>query len=844
LANPNLNWSSNNTGILSVDNAGKVTARSFGSANIGATAAGNINTSIRLTVFPLGIRIEPAGPITASVGETIQFKATALDVNSQPLPAAPNQWTVSGANGGRINAARIDSNGRFEALGVSRASVRAEFNLPGASLVTNVWETIHVNIVPRRDYRIRPLLTANDVRHSFRLLNARPGEIAVNDSGQIAFVGLLDGIATGLLRYDRGRVDLLAAAGQPSPIGNTNNALIGFTDGPRPPSINNRGQVLTAFNLHPGIPPVIALATGDRVSYPVADGVSQIRRQSLNDEGDFVFLGTFQQAGLNTGALFKHSAGATELIVDQTRPLAGLDPPITIGDFALAGDGTVLFTAASGNTREFGLFRRQGFAAPAKIYAPGDVIDNQRITNIRSPIVFPGGMAFVADLQQGSSLVRVVNGRESRLSFQNVNRVLAGSLRGILFYAQQELYRWFDSAVTRVPLINQSTSTGEPIRDIDSVYETATGEIIAQVRTVENEFVVVKAGNPISTILQAGDPVHVSASPHFQPNRSLLRGPDNSIHLILGSPPSIFQINDSGFFPRIRAGEVPGGGNPNQGSTYSDTAGNLFFTSNGLFRLSPSNIERLFPQNWMTEDGLPAFVNNVLAVSGNGEFVFSANARGQQRFYLYHQGTTTAIYLQNQTPGIDFPNPVIGEMALDDNGRVLATMRASNDRRDGNRLFFYENGSWRALLTPRQDRLAGVLLERIGSVRARGGRYYTDLGFPGGDSSLYEFDGEWRVAIPFGAQTADGGLINGVGNQYDINTRGDIVFLSNHPGFSGIAARIGGTFRHIYSHPNPPPELSHLVSPLEVLIQEDGRIYFTAIDRDGRFGVYVAEPLF
>ena len=187
LSNAVINWSSGNTAIATVDSQGVVTGRGLGSADLFARA-GNVQAQARLTVLPLRIRMDPPGPLTVQVGEAVRFQAAALDANQQPLAAQPSQWQVFGANGGQINAARIDNNGQFRATGVAMVTVRATFNL-GGSQVPQVWETVDVSIVPKLDYAVRRVLSSSDVRHSFQLQPFPPsGTMSVNDAGQIAVV--------------------------------------------------------------------------------------------------------------------------------------------------------------------------------------------------------------------------------------------------------------------------------------------------------------------------------------------------------------------------------------------------------------------------------------------------------------------------------------------------------------------------------------------------------------------------------------------------------------------------------------------------------------------------------
>ena len=117
-ANKNVEWSSDNTAVATVDNAGKVTAVGAGSANITVTTADQGKTaSCTITVAQkvTGISLDKSEYTFDTIGETITLVAGILPEN-----AANKNVSWSSDN---TSVATVDNNGKVKAIGNGKANI-------------------------------------------------------------------------------------------------------------------------------------------------------------------------------------------------------------------------------------------------------------------------------------------------------------------------------------------------------------------------------------------------------------------------------------------------------------------------------------------------------------------------------------------------------------------------------------------------------------------------------------------------------------------------------------------------------------------------------------------------
>ncbi len=89
-------WSSDNTGVATVDSTGLVTAVAAGSANITATSEGQSGSSqVTVNPVPVGSVIVNPQDTTMTVGDSAQFSAQTLDSKGNPLNGRAVSWSTS-----------------------------------------------------------------------------------------------------------------------------------------------------------------------------------------------------------------------------------------------------------------------------------------------------------------------------------------------------------------------------------------------------------------------------------------------------------------------------------------------------------------------------------------------------------------------------------------------------------------------------------------------------------------------------------------------------------------------------------------------------------------------------
>lgn len=119
-------WSSSATNIATINSNGVATAVNTGTAQITASVTDPTqnppkvvtSTAATLTITPVvaSVTVQPASPPALPVGQTLQFTATVLDHNGNPVSGVVVAWQSSFAN-----VATIDSKG--VATGVSPGTV-------------------------------------------------------------------------------------------------------------------------------------------------------------------------------------------------------------------------------------------------------------------------------------------------------------------------------------------------------------------------------------------------------------------------------------------------------------------------------------------------------------------------------------------------------------------------------------------------------------------------------------------------------------------------------------------------------------------------------------------------
>jgi uncharacterized protein YjdB len=122
-----VSWSSDNTAVATVDNAGVVTGASAGTANITATSEGK-TASAPVTVNPTAITsVTVALASPTAIGSTTQASATFRDANGNIVPGKITGWSSD-----NTSVATVSASGVVSSVGLGTANITVTSDGPPA----------------------------------------------------------------------------------------------------------------------------------------------------------------------------------------------------------------------------------------------------------------------------------------------------------------------------------------------------------------------------------------------------------------------------------------------------------------------------------------------------------------------------------------------------------------------------------------------------------------------------------------------------------------------------------------------------------------------------------------
>ena len=375
-------WVSDDAEVVAVGQEGVARAGKIGIANVTVSIDG-ASTFLSLQVEPLRVDLAAAAS-EVFVGDSVQFTATPVDINGIPIADTEFRWNVLSPGGYSTQTASIDETGLMQALGAGPVSVQAVLDLYGDVVQTERRIASTQVVISRRpEFRLTRLLATDPIEDSFSIDPAGWVGLVANDSGQIAFVTPLGGLTSGLVRYDNGRLDLLASAGTPGVF--PQSVVQWF----RSVAIDNSGQVLNSREtlLHSLGRGSLVLSSLSGASVVLVFGQTlgifqeisnfTLSRHSLNDRGDIVFHGTYSLPGPIYGwnGIFKVVDGRLQVVWGNTLPLAEFPDGFDIDyDFGMDGSGVVYFIVRKDGTDA--VYSADGLSPPRKILMTGDMIED------------------------------------------------------------------------------------------------------------------------------------------------------------------------------------------------------------------------------------------------------------------------------------------------------------------------------------------------------------------------------------------------------------------------------------------------------------------------------------
>ena len=680
-------------------------------------------------------------------------------------------------------------------------------------------------------------------------------------------------MATSLLLYENDRFDLLISGGTPLSSSQQQGGLIAHFQFL---AINNRGQVLAhvdGFREPGGL--MLADRSGSSLVVPWRTPIGgnlelenfRITPHSLNDSGEARFGAGIHSADFSNdidpiSALFRLSNGSLEIVWSTAPPLPGLADPIDFQDFGIDGQGTVYFLIFDESKNA--LYRVSRSSQPEKIIGVGDEFAGSTVGGIgvgdagSLAVAENGDVAFSVHLENGGQyVVWISRGQMESLPVRNLGRVFAVSnTAGVLFEGNAGrgpgLYRWDSDTATPLLLQGRLAPNEEPIRQIDNATMTSGGEVFAQIRTAENDFVVLQPGGSSPLLFQAGDSVNVTSNLLVHSGSLIAGSSSGPARALLGNPGSVVELGPRGPLPELIIGDRLPSGAGFGGADYAveDSLGRLYLLSeSGLLRLTSGQVETVLPRGLQSDDGLGLFLNE-FEVNDNGALVLSVGTdRGHQALYLWRNGRLDLLATDAQTPEEQTSSPAGGtffywpEFSVDALSRVMAYFEV----RDGpSGYFLYDNGQWQPTALA-GERIGGVTVSGGSSLRAMGDKFYTVIF--SAQCCNQEVLAEYRQNAWTPLITSENALPRselaevGLAATFDVNRRGEIAFVVRSPLGEALVLRSpdGARIVHITGQETEAGDL--LLNYRGVDLRDDGRLYFTAVNVNDQVSVYEAESL-
>ena len=332
--------------------------------------------------------------------------------------------------------------------------------------------------------------------------------MSVNDSGQIAYVGFLDGLAPAALLWSGSTFSPIAVGSTPGELPGTSLQDVDTL------ALNNKGEVASRCMV---VSPrnCLLFAGADQVPHTLffdgtaTAGVNNVRnfattRFSLNDNSTILFRADYWNFGSTvnqTGIFTTTPTGLATLAVPAGTKLPGLDAPYTFNtDFGIANDGSVLFSATSGAATA--LFRLGPDSSIVRVIGTGDRLNGTPVIAIGSVAVGKNGH-YAVMANNGTQNLLLFTGDPAKYRQLPINSytnlfAVSGTGEVIVWCSLSPgygLYRWDGTRTRTVALQGFPSPLGDPYTQFDSAGITATGDVIIQARTGNDLLLVINAGN-------------------------------------------------------------------------------------------------------------------------------------------------------------------------------------------------------------------------------------------------------------------------------------------------------------------------------------------------------------
>jgi hypothetical protein len=865
--NDNIVWTSGNTNVLEVTPSGAVTGRALGHADVTA-AVGNVRSTIRIQVLPQRIDVSPVSA-DLIMGQTQTYTAAAKDAKGDTIANAVLEWQVLNASGNVQNSAVISAAGVFRATVPGQFTIRATSSYnAGPGFLTQYSGTARIRVTPPADYTLKRLISSTDLRENPRLRFHR-GTLAAVSADEVWFPASLDGAGAGHARWRGGAIEVMAAAGIPSPT--SPGAVSGFSDA----AAGGNGVVLLRALANQGGPGLLAFdAAGPRwvhadnsngggsdaqtnaeftpFSFPPGAGNAFLFRANLRVSGSEQTV---------SGLLRRAVGGESLLLFAASDPVSTLARPVTLfsDGFGMDAAGNIYFRASDATGRQAILKRDNATGQVSELTGTGRALAGSTVRTVHggySPAVGADG-AVTAAVQLSDNRNGLARWRPGAAAaefleagYNNLWASTAGA--GTLFTgtapAGNGLHWWrTDGRVETLLVNNRPGALGEPVTAVWSAASAPDGTVFASVSGVETPWMIARfSGAEQRAVVKSGAIATGTAAPAMQ---YIVRGDrSGGLHLMMGGPTgSIFAHTRDGLLPMIMPGDRLPGGVPYVGdwTPRKSPASDLYLTAgSAIYRISGDAVTRAVSFPLSLENGVLLNANNPLSVSGSGSILLSAGTNlGHNRIAIYSAGavTTLAMYGGND-PAFQTPLPGGGiadgfnELVMNENLQVLGLLRARNGP---NGLYLWDNGAWTEVCVPGRCTMFGGPVSAMDNLQAAGEYLYARFHAPNGRRTVARWSkGQWLPLLGFGDPLPNAAFANNF-SLLDANGRGDALLWVFDSGGSLLVVNERGQ-KTVLSMTRLTEDGDLIRTILGAELRDDGRVHFLALDYFDRVLCYVA----
>ena len=888
-AGDNVIWSVDNRAIAEVGAGnGEVRPVGLGIVIVSATLGG-VRADTPVQTMPREVRIEPR-EAQLEIGKDLQFRATALDANGNPIPVT-FAWSVANKNGGGTSLATVTAGGMVRGVFEGGVTVRATYtyNRTVFGMQRQWLVSSPVDVSVPRGYELIKM-GRNRMRSSYEL-RARPSMLWGNDNGDLYFNASLGGLANGLLYMGSEGFKLVGAGGQAR-----------FTSGSfatdyRIHSIAENGRILTLeatngaglqvnWGDKNGVVPFVANTA------PLAGTENGnnffLTRNSYTSSGWVLVRASYRVPGsnpvVNAVGLFRgYGDRLTELLVSSLDTIPGLPGVIGIdGDFGITDNGVAYYALSQGANRI--LFRHQ--SEREKVVGTNDAALNSTVRSFLSgggnrPTFFVserGDLLYGVTLNNNEQhFVRWPAGSASpqTLRVNSQSGFLWHSTAGdSLIYANpvgsrgNGIHVWAkDGAMRPVAIFGQTTiAGGQGIQDCESGFLHSNGDASLMMRLSVSNMMIARffaAGGDPWVMLQHGEQVPVEAPINLL---NFVGGARvGNVHLMTGGESgSVTQAAGDDYMPIVPIGsrffttQMWFGGSTNNSNfnMRKSPTGDIYFTNGiGIGRVRAGTTEpELFLRTPFALPGGAAGQNinapfwvdansrgEVLWVASTGAgdnrmYVTSPDGQSHRLVLTYSAATTTATVIDGKTvTGID-------SYTIDDSGRVMMNVRFRNDLDPT--AYLWDNGRFTFLAQANQSMIGGKPIAGVTNIfRAGGSRLFAQFSIVGGNQILCEWvGGAWKIVLDNTERLVHGQVINSV-NAFDVNRNGDLLFLHSNGTPYLMVRKADGKQLMVMNQFKPTPSGEYIIRFINVDFRDDGTVYFLGVNSDDEQVLYMARPL-